>query len=479
MGKEIERKYLVKSDAWRDRVQSTEQYQQGYLSTDEERSVRVRVGKRKAFFTIKGKATGHTRAEFEYPLPLEDANQLLEHLCVKPLITKTRHTVQANNLTWEIDEFSGENSPLILAELETKSDKAPKQKPAWVGEEVTQDPRYLNMNLVALPYSRWGKDILHSTAEFHLKGGESVRNGIKRIVTEQLTAAIDHLSRSEAALEEPIHEVRKSVKRLRAVLRLMRPVLGSAYREENAALQEVGRTLSPVRDAHALIETFDELTEKYRKEVGDYHQSRLRRTLLAHRQEMENEFDRDRQMPQLVEDLKQIGLRAESWPYGKADIRLLADGVATTLERGCKNYQHAYAEALPENFHDWRKRAKDLRYQLTLLEKLWPEVFAGFLGAAKKLEELLGMDHNLVVLRDTILKRTDVVDSDEEIRVLLLLIDTYQRELRIKAEGLGSRIYNEKPKQWRRRVERSWEAWKKEQRTKKLMDKHPPLPAMA
>jgi len=433
------------------------------------------VGRRKAFLTINGKATGQTRAEFEYPLPLKDANQILEHLCIKPLITKTRHRVQAHGLTWEIDEFSGENSPLIVAELETKSDQAPKQKPPWLGEEVSQDPRYLNMNLVAHPYSRWEKEILQSATAFHLKGGESVRKGLKRIVTEQLTAAIDHLSHSEAVLEEPIHEVRKSVKRLRAVLRLMRPVLGSAYREENAALQEVGRTLSPVRDAHALIETFDELTEKYRKEVGDHHKSRLRQTLLAHRQERENGFDRDQQIPQLVEKLRQICLRAESWPYGKVDIRLLADGVATTLERGSKSYQHAYAASLPENFHDWRKRAKDLRYQLTLLEKLWPEVFAGFLDAAKKLEELLGMDHNLVMLRDTILKRADVVDSDEEIRVLLLLIDTYQRELRIKAEGLGNRIYNEKPKQWIRRVERSWEAWKKEQRTKKFMEKHPPL----
>jgi CHAD domain-containing protein len=302
-----------------------------------------------------------------------------------------------------------------------------------------------------------------------------VPDGLKRIVVEQLTEAIDYLSHSEAALEEPIHEVRKSVKRLRAVLRLMRPVLGSAYREENTALQEVGRTLSTVRDAHALLETFDELTKKYRKEMGDHHTARLRQTLLAHRQEKENEFDRDRQIPQLVGDLRQIGLRADSWPYGKADIRLLADGVATTLERGGKRYQRAYAESSPENFHDWRKRAKDLRYQLTLLEKLWPEVFTGFLGAAKKLEELLGMDHNLVVLRDTILKRADVVDSDEEIRVLLLLIDAYQRELRIKAEGLGSRIYNEKPKQWRRRVEHSWKAWKKEQKTKKYMDEHPAL----
>jgi hypothetical protein len=81
----------------------------------------------------------------------------------------------------------------------------------------------------------------------------------------------------------------------------------------------------------------------------------------------------------------------------------------------------------------------------------------------------------LVVLRDIVLKRADVVDTDEEIRVLLLLIDTYQRKLRLEAEGLGSRLYNEKPKQWRRRVEHSWEAWKKEQRTKKFMEKHPPL----
>lgn len=469
MGQEIERKYLVRSDAWRDLVQSKDEYQQGYLAADKERSVRIRVGKRKAFLTIKGKATGRTRAEFEYPLPLKDAQDMLEHLCLKPLITKTRHIVKEHGLTWEIDEFSGENSPLVVAELETKSDKAPKQIPDWIGEEVTEDPRYLNVNLVTHPYSRWDQKAGLATT-FYLKGGESVRKGLKRIVTEQFRAAIDQLTHSQTDLEESVHEVRKSIKKIRAILRLLRPTLGPSYREENTALQEVGRTLSSVRDAHALLETFDELTEQYRDEVSEEFQTRSRQLLLAHKHEQESEFDSEREIPRLIEQLTRLSDRAESWPYDKADIRLLADGLATTIERGRKSYRHAYAEPLPENFHDWRKRAKDLRYQLTLLEKLWPDVFGGFLAAAKKLEELLGMDHNLVVLRETLLTRADGADGQEEIRVLLRMIDAYQHELRGEAEGLGIRLYSEKPKHWSRRVHHSWEARKKEKATTQLKE---------
>jgi CHAD domain-containing protein len=385
--------------------------------------------------------------------------------------------VKAHGLTWEIDEFSGENSPLVVAELETKSDKAPKQIPDWVGEEVTDDPRYLNVNLVAHPYSQWNQEAGPATT-FHLKGGESVRKGLKRIVAEQFKAAIDHLTHSQTDLEESVHEVRKSIKRIRAILRLLRPALGSAYREENAALQEVGRTLSLVRDAHALLETLDALTEQYRDEVSEKFQIRSRQLLLAHKQEREEEFDSEQEIPRLIEQLTRLSDQAESWPYDKADIRLLADGLATTIERGRKSYQHAYAEPLPDNFHDWRKRAKDLRYQLTLLEKLWPDVFGGFLAAAKKLEELLGMDHNLVVLRETLLTRADGVGAQEDIRVLLLMIDAYQHELRSEAEGLGIRLYSEKPKHWIRRVQHSWEARKKEKATKQLKENRSRVLAM-
>lgn len=473
MGKEIERKYLVQSDAWRSQVQSKEHYRQGYLSIDEARSVRIRVGQRTAFLTVKGKSTGHTRLEFEYPLPLAEAQQMLEQLCLKPLIAKTRHTVHANGLTWEIDEFADENRPLVMAELESETDEEPTQKPAWIGEEVTRDPRYFNINLVAHPYSTWRHNGQKLETTFHLKGGESVPTGLGRIMQEQFTVAIAQLGRMDEDLAERVHEVRKSVKRLRAVIRLMRPVFGSAYQEENVALRDIGRALSVVRDAHALVETLNLLSDKYHKELGEDGLPFLRRTIIAYAQEREHNFAPTQQIPRLIEELKVIGQRAKSWPYENTDIHVLTDGVATTIRRGRKSYRTAYAVPTAEHFHDWRKRVKDLRYQLALLEKLWPEVFDGFSRTAKELEERLGMDHNLVVLRNMLPTGETKPTLHYEVRLLRFLIAAYQRELRNETRSLGSRLFSETPMQWARRIEHSWKAQKEERRTKKLQDNHP------
>jgi adenylate cyclase len=154
MAIEIERKFLVADDGWRG-LGPGSHYRQGYLSTDPGRSVRVRVADGKGFLTIKGKTVNAARAEYEYAIPLEDAGAMLDELCKRPLIEKTRYRIEYQGLVWEVDEFEGENAGLVLAEVELAAADQAVALPVWIGEEVTADPRYYNASLIANPFSRW------------------------------------------------------------------------------------------------------------------------------------------------------------------------------------------------------------------------------------------------------------------------------------------------------------------------------------
>jgi adenylate cyclase len=152
MGKEIERKFRVKEGAWRN-VKAT-RYRQGYLSTVKERTVRVRTIEDRGYLTIKGIAIGATRLEFEYEIPRQDADALLD-ICERPLIEKNRYEIEHSGFVWEVDEFFGENQGLIVAEIELGSEDQHFPRPDWVGEEVTGDSRYFNSNLIKNPYKKW------------------------------------------------------------------------------------------------------------------------------------------------------------------------------------------------------------------------------------------------------------------------------------------------------------------------------------
>lgn len=152
MAIEIERKFLVVGDAWRQGAGT--RYSQGYLNRDKHRTVRVRVAGEQAFLTIKGATQGASRVEFEYEIPLQEAESLLL-LCDGPLIQKTRYLHHLGGFTWEVDEFFGDNAGLVVAEIELTSEDQAFERPDWVGDEVTHDPRYFNANLVLHPFSTW------------------------------------------------------------------------------------------------------------------------------------------------------------------------------------------------------------------------------------------------------------------------------------------------------------------------------------
>lgn len=155
MGTEIERKFLLQDESWRNEASAPVHYCQGYLVGSEQASVRVRIQGDEAFLNIKSATLGIERQEYEYPIPVPDAKKQLDELCARPLIEKNRYFVQRGMHTWEIDEFLGDNAGLVVAEIELASVDEPFERPAWLGEEVSHDKRYYNVCLVTHPFKDW------------------------------------------------------------------------------------------------------------------------------------------------------------------------------------------------------------------------------------------------------------------------------------------------------------------------------------
>ncbi|MES2023986.1 MAG: CYTH domain-containing protein [Pseudomonadota bacterium] len=154
MSVEIERKFLVRGTDWKKLGQAVA-IRQGYLSSDRDRIVRVRIEDTSATLTIKGRMVGITRGEWEYSIPIDEADELLNGLCERPLIEKTRTRIVYDGLVWEVDEFFGDNQGLVVAEIELESEGQLFTRPDWVAEEVTDDPRYFNANLLCHPFTAW------------------------------------------------------------------------------------------------------------------------------------------------------------------------------------------------------------------------------------------------------------------------------------------------------------------------------------
>jgi len=154
MTKEIERKFLVVGEKWKNKA-SGSFCRQGYLSTVKERTVRVRVIDDMGYLTIKGVSVGARRTEFEYEIPVKDAKVLLDKICKRPIIEKTRYKIEYKGFNWEIDVFNGDNKGLVVAEVELENENQHVELPDWIGEEVTADPKYYNANLINNPFKNW------------------------------------------------------------------------------------------------------------------------------------------------------------------------------------------------------------------------------------------------------------------------------------------------------------------------------------
>lgn len=157
MAQEIERKFLVADTAFLSELAGVA-FKQGYIPGKEGPTVRIRIEGARAVITLKGLTTGISRSEYEYEIPIEDAEEILEELCERPFIDKTRYILVWQDQVWAVDVFAGDNAGLVIAEVELHSEEEKVEKPPWVGAEVSGDSRYYNANLVHNPYCQWRDD---------------------------------------------------------------------------------------------------------------------------------------------------------------------------------------------------------------------------------------------------------------------------------------------------------------------------------
>lgn len=293
--------------------------------------------------------------------------------------------------------------------------------------------------------------IIHRDLPYCLNTKNEVSAEVRRAADEQLCKALDELLDDRLSTGDKVHQVRKRLKKTRALLRLVRPVFEASYAQENVYFRDAGRLLSESRDADVRVQTIQALEPDIALEravvaaaLRSSRHSRRRSAVVA-----KTRFEE-------VRSRLQVGVeRVKDWRISKDGFDALADGLKKTYRRARKARHAAYASGEPELFHDWRKRVKYHRYHVRLLRAAWPKVFGARRDELKRLSDLLGDDHDLTMLAESAEVFADELDQDRY-GTLIELTCRKQRTLRGQAEPLGTKLFTEKPKRYVRRVSGIW-----------------------
>jgi CHAD domain-containing protein len=296
-----------------------------------------------------------------------------------------------------------------------------------------------------------------STRSYGLEPGEPLHEGLARVARGRIDHALDELrGESKRGPDKAVHEARKDMKKLRAVLRLARGALGKdLYRAENAAFRDVARGLAGVRDAQVVIETLDILAEDAGRRLPKRVVQPLRDRLAEQRDALGRESSGlDEAAGEAVGALREARGRVADWPLGDGRFRAVEPGLARVYRQGRERGRAAERKPTVETLHEWRKRVKDLWYHQQLLACAWPEVLEPAADQAHRLSELLGEDHDLAVLADAVDLNAEVLPASEDRDKVHREIGTRRADLQERAFALGRRIYAESPKAFTRRIRR-------------------------
>jgi CHAD domain-containing protein len=289
---------------------------------------------------------------------------------------------------------------------------------------------------------------------FRLTHDESAPRGLRRVGREEIDSAVSHLRvKTASKRDESVHEARKSIKKLRGLVRLLTPELGDAARRENMALRDLGRSLSPVRDAAAMVETVDLLGKKYPDTPALAKLTQLRAAMVRRRNAVRRQADATPDVEKGVTVLRSLRKQLNQWNIG-ADFQTLAPGLRVTYRRGRRAAERAKRNPNARNLHELRKRVKDYWYQVRLLENMWPDRESPE-GALRDLQEKLGDAHNLTVLRDR---------PEAAIDGIVELINELEKDLQEKALHAAEKLYEERPRAHVQRLEELWLTWREPER---------------
>ncbi|HWB13806.1 MAG TPA: CHAD domain-containing protein [Pirellulales bacterium] len=300
---------------------------------------------------------------------------------------------------------------------------------------------------------------------FRWKARKNGRSNLRRLARNQLLAAIDELEAPFADRADAIHEARLHLKKLRALVRLAREAAPEACKQENAALRDIGRALSTRRDRQAMIDALDKLLRRAEGEwgesAGELAAVRMLRDRFVELQHQEsNGTDYEELVEKIVQQLRQAVSRVDDWTLAAGNDRVVSQGFAESYRRGRRALQAVLAGATVENLHEWRKQIKYHRYQVRLFQAAWPTILKAHYAELKRLSDLLGDDHDLVVLDLAIRTGGAAELGAEALDGVHCLIERRRDELQAEAVPLGRLLFAEKPKRLTERFMRYWCAYR-------------------
>jgi CYTH domain-containing protein/CHAD domain-containing protein len=467
---EIERKFLVDPvPDWLGDHPSTP-IEQGYLAIAERTEVRLRRAERRLTLTAK-RGHGEVREEAEIALDRSRFEQLWP-LTEGQRLLKTRHLVPLEaGLRAEVDVYGGALEGLVVAEVEFGSEARSRafQPPGWMGLELTGDADYSNQSLAtrgrpAHEPGQGGKVpgvASDQNRAYRLADGESAAEGARRVARGRAGKAVERLREAgDGDFADAVHGARKDLKKLRAVLRLVRDDLGKElFQRENRRYRDAARLLSESRDAEVKLATLRGLEDQFGGKLPAGPLLNWTEALEADRERVAGAGDSEMEakLARAIELIEAGEEEIPAWPLRAGSWQLLEPGLSRTYGDGRAAHRAAAKEGSAASVHEHRKRAKDLWYDLRLLSDAWPGLLEATADQAHALTDLLGDHHDLTVLAEDLEGRVGVV---AERGAFGKAIAQRQAELLDGALDLGERVYAEKPKHFRRRLRAYWRAWR-------------------
>jgi len=287
---------------------------------------------------------------------------------------------------------------------------------------------------------------------YKLDKEKSLVKNISRIADEEIDACLHSLENLN--IHEAIHDIRKRLKKLRALSRLVRDELGKKnFKAINTYFRDLGREISDLRDLTAHLETIELLKERYGKHIYVNFFKVFTNQIVRERDELEKGLRAENFFTEhLVEKLKKAKEELTSWPVDSNKIKIILPNIERVYKRGCKALDTAYQVPEKENFHEWRKRVKYLWYQTLLLQGIWPNFFDTLEAEIHQLADFLGNDHDLMELKEKILSVDFELQDESQRELMLALINEYSKSLRTEARTKGELIYAESPKDFKKRI---------------------------
>ncbi len=295
---------------------------------------------------------------------------------------------------------------------------------------------------------------------FQLRREESVADGLRRLAKKELRSARDTLRRTSPSRDEAVHEARKSVKKVRAILQLVKTDDGSGLAKSQNQLRVVNRALSRLRDTDVILETLAKLRARNPQLFSEHTFARLRRRLAAEKRRAYDTAQRKGLWKKVDRELRNLRRAAKRWHSAHRRFGALAPGIRRTFRRGRTAMTRALTRQTAADFHEWRKQLKALWYELRLIDACSRTVHRD-VAALHRAETLLGDDHNVVVLCAELSKDASVCDGAVDRKALRLAADRYECDLRERAVATVQRIYERTPRDYVRTVKRAWKSWQR------------------